>query len=249
MVNPVLCLQVNLLLVTALLASVCSAEDYWPSLFVLSLVTPVNKRQVIKDVMFQRRYRGGGGTPGSITGIRGGATLTKYKGDGSLEIQVSPIPVYSGELTWGTFKRVLPGLDDAVPGLRKDFNGNTASVTLFAYDNNEDWLTLGENLDKDPSAQVTIKNYPQQAPDVCDQGFMARCRIALLGTFSFALPNRRDVILDAYSKYENAFEWDLYVAGGDGSVVGDCYLKEGETVKKVGKSAARVLQCHVWGIN
>ena len=64
----------------------------------------------------------------------------------------------------------------------------------------------------------------------------------VLNLFTFKLPQNGEYFIDAY---ENNGKWDLYVAGGNGDIVGDCKPEPKELSKQ---PALRLLLCHVWGI-
>lgn len=92
----------------------------------------------------------------------------------------------------------------------------------YAYDSsNVDMNTLGQDRD----AEVAFEDYSN-----------------IFKKFTFSLPGRRDVKIDGYEQGEDI---NLYIAGGNGDVIGGCHKDDQEQHdSRVGK----VLQCDVWNI-
>lgn len=92
----------------------------------------------------------------------------------------------------------------------------------YAYDsNNVDMNTLGQDRD----AEVTFEDYSN-----------------IFKKFTFSLPGRRDVKIDGYEQGEDI---NLYIAGGNGDVIGGCHKDDQE---QPGSRVGKVLQCDVWNV-
>lgn len=128
-----------------------------------------------------------------------------------------------------------------------------AQILFYSFYNDDDWDKMIKRMkQQEEGAALIFKD--REVTGQCGNGDANACRAEVLNFFTFALPSNRSFFLDAYAKDNN--NWDVYVAGGDGTVVGECEAASeriGKWYYKAfqffnGDKGLRELMCHVWGV-
>ncbi|MCH0628574.1 hypothetical protein JNB11_01110 [Kocuria palustris] len=214
MVSTASILPLNTLLATALLAGAAAAEGTTYQPVIYAASTPSNAQRSLLEEIENE-------------------SRPKWKRD-ALRLPKFAIPKIGGKKTGGASgsrgktiaKKVagmIPALALTLPDLFGDDSSDDVDAVYYAYDINDN----SANLNLGEGNQVQLKGKGDNP----------------LSFFTFTLPEAEQYVIDAYKSYDNQ-HWDVYLAGGSGTIVGSCHA-DGDAVQKVSDTVARAIVCSV----
>lgn len=216
MVSTASILPLNTLLATALLAGAATAEGttYQPVIYTTS-TTGNAQRSLLEEIENESRPKW----------KRDALRLPKFAIPkiGGKKNPAGSAPASTGKKIAKKIGGLIPALALTLPDLFGDDASDDVDAVYYAYDINDNPTSLSLN----DGHQVQLKGKGDNP----------------LSFFTFTLPEANQYVIDAYKSYDNQ-HWDVYVAGGSGTIVGSCHA-DGDAVQKVSDTVARAIVCSV----